>query len=639
MMNSDASVKGVSRVEDNNKTQNVPLAASQEPVKEDQSTSALSNGWKYWKKRQGSAEHANRKMSSIDPLAIPDAVSQRPANIPPVRSEPAMNSNAPPSIKDNNEQLHINTSQHEELQPTQVGWSKWLNPMNYIPEQAFNFPVHHLPSTGSQHLSDSQSTHSSLTSATPTDSGWFGWVWGPKKQSDEALSHDLISSIELKKNLKEAKKAIQSPDSVWAWYQNHYNDRIDGELSVLDTKTETSPVELTKYPGNLKKNEGDKAVVVPDFKECFREITTKTKIRIATQLYYNYPTEEHLYIKKNVHKPLIRYVLVVSVVGNLKGAKSTISAKSLSSLAVESVKDWYSNKETSFDYQVESISLEAAKMSEESSEDLFKLLINWREDFKKIDHLYIVGYNNSVPLAAKLLDILIARNHFENARKFGLLSLDGLVPGPYLEEADTPNISYCTDFNETLTDLIENHNVKMSIVGTQNNIPGSLAIHLRHPNIFRSLYIPTASYDNEFEIRLFQILLMAHNLGHSSTRLLIQLNKYFTSQANILEDLNTQFYANAAQNSLSTTTLIHGKKVTQDIVKDSILDNEYNLIWTLHAFIDDFKKIKNINAHSRVVEFIEAYKRWDPQSKSLKELKFMLEVLRVDDYSNALLRR
>lgn len=632
MMNSEASIKSASQAEENSKNLSELPDASQEPVKEDPSNLALSNGWKYWKKRQGSAEHANRKMSSIDPLAIPDAVSQR--SIAPVRPDPTT-SNIPSSIKSDYQHI-ITPQQQQSLQ--QNGWSKWFNPMNYIPEQAFNFPSHQLPSSGSQHHSDSQSTHSSLTS-TPADNGWFGWVWGPKKQSDEALSHDLISSIELKKNLKEAKKAIQSPASVWAWYQNHYNDRIDGELSVLDTKTETSPVELTKYPGNLKNDDGDNGVVVPNFKECFREITTKTKIRIATQLYYNYPTEKHLYIKKNIHKPLIRYVLVISVVGSLKGAKSTVSAKSLSSLAVDSVKSWYADKETSFDYQVESISLEAAKMSEESSEDLFKLLINWREDFKKIDHLYIVGYNNSVPLAAKLLDILITRNHFENARKFGLLSLDGLVPGPYLEEADIPNISYCTDFNETLTDLIERHNVKLSILGSLNNIPGSLAIHLRHPNIFRSLYIPKATYANEFEIHLFQILLMAHNLGHSSTRLLIQFNKYFTSQTSILDDLSAGFFTNAAQNSLSTTTLMHGKKVTEDLVKDSTLDNEYNLIWTLHAFIDDFKKIKNINAHMRVVEFIESYKKWDPQSKSLKELKFMLEVLRIEDYSNALLRR
>ncbi|ODQ62383.1 hypothetical protein WICANDRAFT_87857, partial [Wickerhamomyces anomalus NRRL Y-366-8] len=209
------------------------------------------------------------------------------------------------------------------------------------------------------------------------------------------------------------------PDAIWGWYQNHYNDRKDGELSVLDTKTETNPVDLNKYPGQYQEPEGNEGCVVPDFMECFREITTKTKVRIATELYYNYPTEKHLYIKRKIHKPLIRYVLVVSVMGGSKGSKANVvNSKTLSSLAVQSIKDWYTDKETSYDYQIESVSLEASKLTENTSEDLFKLLINWREQFKKIDHVFFVGYSTSVPLSAKLLEIMISRNLFDNSKNY-----------------------------------------------------------------------------------------------------------------------------------------------------------------------------------------------------------------------------
>lgn len=633
VMNSTVSIKSGNQIDGN---KNGPDSG---PVKEEPDPSNLANGWKYWKKRQGSAENSNRKMSSIDPLQVADSSNNRNADETPIRLEETITPGGAQTAKDDDNNAKIREDQ--QLEPTQQEqeWKKWFNPWSYIPSEAFNFPTNRLPSSPQLHH-DSQSEHSStLMSSTPTDNGWFGWIWPRQKTSEENLSHDLISSIELKKHVKEAKKAIQSPDSVWGWYQNHFNNRKDGQLSVLYTKTETNPVELSKYPGQYQEAKFNEGSIVPSFKECFRQITTKTKVRIATELYYNYPTEKHLYIKKNVHKPLIRYILGVSVIGGAKGSKANVvNSKSLSSIAVQSLKNWYADKETNYDYQIESVSLEATKLTENTTEDLFKLLINWREHFKKIDHVFVVGYSSSVPLAAKLLEILISRNLFDNVRKLGLLSIDGIIPGPYLEETESVSASYCPDFNQTLKTLIEQYNVKFSIIGTLNNIPGSLAIHLKHPNILRSLHISKANYDNDFEYHLFQILLISHNLGHSSTRLLIQLNRYFTSSTNILEDLNAEFFANAVNHSLSTTSLIYNKRMTSDLVNDSILDNEYNLIWTLHAFIDDFKKLKNINSHSRVVKFIDSYSSWDPQSKNLKELKYMLEVLRIDDYCGALLR-
>ncbi|CCH42672.1 hypothetical protein BN7_2216 [Wickerhamomyces ciferrii] len=617
------------------------VRSAQDSSNGDLSSSNLSTAWKYWKKKQGSAENTTRKISSIDPLEAYDAShssetdQQTTNNDSQIRPAEIQNNedskiNNPP--QDNNQIIHPNAPQAQHQQ-----WQSWLNPFSYLPQESFSFPGNQLPSLQSQHRSnDNQSEHSStLSSATPTENGWFGWIWPKKQQSEENLNQEMLSSIELKRNLKEAKKAIQNPDSIWAWYQNHYNDRHDGEISVLETKTETSPVEMNKFPMQYNKTNTEFGDVVPKFDECYREITTKTTIRIATELYYNYPTEKHLYIKKNTHKPLITNILVVSVTGK---TNKTLSAKSLSSLAVESIKDWYSDKETSFDYQIESVSLEAAKINEDSSEDLFKLLINWREQFKTIDFVFFAGYDNSVPLSAKLLEIMIERNLFTNSKKFGLLSVDGIIPGPYLDEPNKSQISYCPDFNHIIVNLIELYNVKFTIIGTLNSIPGSLALHLKHPNIFRSMHILESSYENTFEVYLFQLLLIAHNLGHPTTRLLIQLNKFFnTTTASIADHLDKNDFHNAIKNSLNTTSLFQSKKITLDLVNDSILDNEYNLIWTLHAFVDDFKKIKNIESHKWVSNFITSYKDWDPQSKSLKELKYMLEVLKIEDYCGALL--
>jgi hypothetical protein len=575
--------------------------------------------WRYWKKRQGSAEHQNRKLSSIDPLEAPQG------QIEPVQALGTLISREPVLL----DGATVSNATIHDGKP-EISWLQYLNPMSYLPPETFNFPQGQYRESQQQQRARSQSELSSQSNS----QGWFRWFgWNSRRDGDDELIHDLQSSTEIKKNLKDVKKAVQSQDSIWAWYHLSGTE-ARGEASVLGTKTETSPVEMKKYPNTIPSSLSEEScTILPTVEENYREITVKTKVRLATELYYNYPAERHIYLKRHTNRPIMESIIIISVVAQSK-TKNNLIAKKLSDLTSESVKNWLKDNRKTHECRIETISLEAAKVNDNTTENIMKLLINWRENLKNADCVIVVGFKNSFPLATSLLDTMISRDIVNTKQKFGLVSVDGTIPGPYLEDQEASTISYSRDFQTVFSKIIHNYDVKVTVVGTLNNSSASLALHLEHANIFRTMYFPKCTYNNEFEIQLFQLLLMAHNLGQESCRLLLQLSKYFTSSPISSDEMHLQMFIAPVYICLSTTRLIKPRPVRLNIVKDPILNNNYNLIWNLHAFMDNFKKISHIDAPNRIKKLLECYKTWDPQTKQLKDLKYMFEVLKIEDYSH-----
>lgn len=586
---------------------------------------AFQESWRYWKNRQGSAEHHSRKMSSIDPLQCTQAqAAQVTAKGPVVSSMPEQLPNG-----------EVSGGVSAVAAAQQVPWTQYLNVLQYIPPQPFNFGT-------TKPLDEQRPRSQSEASSQGHLQGWFGWMnWGAHR--DDELVHDLQSTAEIRRNIKEAKKAVQSQDAVWAWYHHSGVVETQGEVSVLGTKTETAPVEMKKYPTNSIPTavNNNAAKVVPDLVECFREITLKTKLRTSVQLYYNYPTERHLYLKRHIESPVIQKCVVISLVGQCK-VKHNCYAKQLSHSMSACLEQWIKDNAPTYDHSIETISLEASKITTQSLENMVKLLINWRDNLKNADCIIVTGFKNSFPLATQLLYTLITRGLVNDTQKFGLVSIDGTIPGAYLEEPEVSTISYAAkEFDTAFVNLVYSHNVKVTIIGTaMNNVAASLALHLEHPNIFRTIHFPSTSYNNEFEVKLFQLLLIAHNLGQTSCRLLLQLSKYFSAQQHAFsaEDLHPQMFKTAVYNTLNTTRLMKQRPPRLNIIEDPILSNNYNLVWTLHAFMDNFKTLRHVESTERIRQLVLAYRDWDPQTKQLKDLKYMFEVLQIDEYSQTMLR-
>lgn len=597
----------------------------------DERRDAFQESWKYWKKRQGSSEHHHRKLSSIDPLqpvsqapyvnSDPDIVNgdtqqQQLSSLPPSR-EPVL-LNGATAVNGHKGDSDVRT------------WSSYLNVLNFLPP----IPLHSVSET--LHQEENQRPHAHSVSS--QGAGWLSWFqWGTQNQDDE-LVRDLQSSAEIKKNIREAKRAIENSDSIWAWYHLSGTE-AHGETSVLGTKTEMSPVEMKKYPNGDTQAPltTDKGQVVPLVKDCFRNITLKTKVRTAVQLYYRYPAERHIYLKNNLQKPPINRVVVISAVAQHKG-KRNITARELSDCTSLSIKKWLENNELlQEDCSIETISLEAPKTNDATQDNLFKLVINWRESLRNADCLLMVGFKSSFSLVVQLLDMLVSRSLLKEQLKLGLISIYGIIPGPYLEDSESPKLPDASELQTTLSNLIENHNLKVTIVGSTANVAASLALQYRHANIFRTMYFPDTQYNNNFEVDLFEILLMSSNLGQPSFRLLLQLSKYFTQQSTPQTILHQKMFDSLVYNTLSTTRLIEPTCIKTNEIHDSVLNNNYNLVWTLHAFLDNFRKIKHIDSSKRIEKLITDYKSWEPQSKPLKDLKYMFEVLKIDDYNQMVL--
>lgn len=649
-------------------------------------SSAINSSWTIWKKRQGSAEsehHAeqDRRNSSIDPLE--GSQHRDPAGLPQSQLLAAIST-----------PMDTNTMSSGSSSPSgtaNYSWTSWLNPVGYFSRSSNNHQTHK-----NQVGSEDSSISPSVEAQQQQHSSWFYSSWfSPSVNSktfEESIPNGILNSQELKLNIKESRKAIETDNNCcWAWFQTIDStsgefDDLDssiGEASVINTKSEVVPVPFKKYPYTINFSRKDQiGEIEPSILLNYRPITTKTKIRIATQVYYNFKRERHLYLrsnyldKSNNLSKSIKNILVVSITNNnhliassssnsnSNNNKSSMNSKKISDLCINSIKKCLLNNSTDKldEFNIQSISLEYNKSNDETIDNLFKLLMNWKECFKSVDYLQFIGYGSSFLITCEILKKVLDTDELisNSFVKVGLLSLNGSLPTQYNQDKPksiithtkssgnlvgeantTPVITHesikVKNFHVLISELI-NRNVKMEFLGSISNYNTSLALELSHPNIFRSIYFNKTDYNNNFEVVLFKMLMISINLGAPIQKFLIQLKKYFCLGANeavnnsFANDLNVIFFDSMVSFGLLTTNLYSKKSECLNFVKFSeeeyqLIDNEYNLIWSFHEFIEIFKEFKNLNSIELLSSLKKEYRNWNPTSKPLKELKFMLHVV------------
>lgn len=472
-----------------------------------------------------------------------------------------------------------------------------------------------------------------------------------------------VASSLINKLLKDTRRQIKKDEPTWGWYQpcsisnSSATNSFPGELSILGSKSETSPITFPKYPVSDPPLEmpGNITKVIPKFEENFRRMTTRTKIRIAFELYYKFPTETHLYQKREKRQKQLhnndgeviydeKKALIISITDGRAAFKSQKIAN-----AARSALESFSSTTC---YHTDTIALElgkqASSMTNETTEDIFKLLINWRESFFDVEILIIIGLQDCVKISVDLLDALINRKSFPKLWKSGLVLMEGSVT------------SYSLIDIIKLDQLLYTNNTKISIVGSLQTIPGSLALPFKHPNIHRSLFIPVINEAHDaFKVQLFKMLLISVNLGKDhlelSKRLILQISKYFNHQQHrsittttttttsknndavspqtkpsnanstatttsnqttislsFINQITSESFSPILTHQLHSTSLFRRQHLQQlPIQTDEILENKYNLIWNLHAFLDEFKKLPNIDANLEIDALLSSFKSWD----------------------------
>ncbi|GMM38738.1 hypothetical protein DASC09_060770 [Saccharomycopsis crataegensis] len=343
--------------------------------------------------------------------------------------------------------------------------------------------------------------------------GWWNsnWIWNSISQAQSPT--DLVSedgdhheSIDSKKARKVIKSFDVNTPSYWAFI-SHDPNLIIGELAIGETEFEDNPIMMfnelpkskmeqamidKKTTANNRNNEKimrkdscesedifdrneSQQNVFPTFKECYRPLEVKTRIRlIARKLLRNIkiaemsiPIERHLYHdSKLTHKDhknnsseldLQKKLLVVNIQNFLplellkyvddKSVYSVDSSKAIINLA----RRWGQSKGFDTDtLEIELLTLRGKNLVTDQVENFFEIIIkNWIMKFSECDYLLFVGNFNSGPIAVHILSKCFKKYKkiFADISKIGIISINGIWSGPLI----TNNEKKSRDKNDTST--------------------------------------------------------------------------------------------------------------------------------------------------------------------------------------------
>ena len=282
-----------------------------------------------------------------------------------------------------------------------------------------------------------------------------------------------IEQIDFLEN--EAKDMISKKSKSWCWYEavphistsSNIIDSPDtpGIISVYGTGSAKCPLPLNKYPGDGN-NPGynvfinDSLILPSESPLDFLHVQPlRTKILNTIKNYYNFPNEQHLYLRQNKTAILKdKKVIIISVVGDLpekyeqRSLESQRSAYYLSRKLSQNLTHEQPERILTLSFQCPLHSQELIPTYKECVE----LLNHWAHLFKGVDSVFFVGVYHSVPLTL-LLAKYIVQNHevleFDENTTVGVLSFQSCLQGYRFWD-------HSTDFvNNSYSNLSSNTNI------------------------------------------------------------------------------------------------------------------------------------------------------------------------------------
>lgn len=557
-----------------------------------------------------------------------------------------------------------------------------------------SIPNNHQPDNRDEELN----SEGTLTENTIKESNtsWFSWWWSnkddPNNDIDDENASDLYKSV--KQTIENSKGT-----SYYAFRALKSNRKMsEVELAVSDTLTEIQPIrhfskrrpltpnELQEIslkaqpPNGSIKSSGSSVnsdvihsrnYIIPQIEDNYRSITWKTKARLfGEHIIYNENTsEKHIYRNtgSNIKHKREKYIKKIVIVGvhsflPIKMVKGLIGDSTGNSIkfvneATSAIKEWFLTEPEDSLVEIETIALEGEGRTEERVSKLYKLLENWMQSINECDFLFFVSHSHGSVVAIHLLAELLIQHPRLAKKKVGLLSMCGMINGPYLGlDSKLVVRAYTTIENEIIAELFElqkpksllstklnrsmkilmDYGVKVSFSGAPNDqlvpLSSSLAVGFSHPNIHRFIYIHHKCDLPPFMISLLRIAVTLRNLGRTDFNLLRDLSDFCVGtiseggHCKIFRD--TQVYATAIKHTLETTRLTHYHPFQVEPVAGSkTLQNYYNLSSAARSLIHELTLTKNICNAKLAFQLIQDFKLWSPTQKQWKELKCCFEAL------------
>ncbi|CAI4964683.1 BAD_HP_G0001370.mRNA.1.CDS.1 [Saccharomyces cerevisiae] len=255
---------------------------------------------------------------------------------------------------------------------------------------------------------------------------------------DDNTRYSQLNTEQINFLENEAKDIISKKSKSWCWYEaiphisNSSNiiDSIDtpGIISVSGTGSAKCPLPLNKYPGeggnpgyNVFIN--DSLILPSDNPLNFLHVQPlRTKVLNTIKNYYNFPNEQHLYLRQKKTALLKdKRIIIISVVGDLpekyeqRSLESQRSAYYLSRKLSQNLAQEQPQRVLTLSFQCPLHNQDLIPTYKECVE----LLNHWAHLFKEVDSIFFVGVYHSVPLTLLLAKYIVQNNEVLDYNNLG----------------------------------------------------------------------------------------------------------------------------------------------------------------------------------------------------------------------------
>jgi len=286
---------------------------------------------------------------------------------------------------------------------------------------------------------------------------------------------------------------------------------------------------------------------------------------------------------------------------------------------------------------------------------LYDLVLQWRDALAKADLVFFAAHSQGAVVTASLIaKLLDARVLDPRRQNISMLAMAGSWLGPMpgmdetlvmkaitriehdslleLFELQRSTTAVSTELHNSLTRILE-RGVKLTLVGSADDqlIPlySALALDLRHPNVFRAVYIDGKDVIPHVVAPLLQLALRQLNAGRQDHGVIVELSATLagalTSKGHSKLYSHDAVYDLAFQVALETqagsTAASAGTRVEDFEIPRAAVANPYRLPWAVQALVSD-SRTKELNPV--VAELVHQFRAWQPETKAMKDLKWRL---------------
>ncbi|VEU21724.1 DEKNAAC102261 [Brettanomyces naardenensis] len=444
-------------------------------------------------------------------------------------------------------------------------------------------------------------------------------------------------------------------------------DAIETQTSVLLQESASEGTKTSKKKGkeDLPKRPN---LIVPSFKETLPPSTTFSSIVSGfkrAKVVLGYPGQRQLHLFRRQAPIKFKRVLVIGVHGFFPNrvlrpilGEPTGTSMKFAQVAERAILSWA--RDNDLKVEIQKIALEKEGKIFDRVDFFYDILKRSAEDIKQADFIFVCAHSQGTPVAVMLMSKLLEYGVIDENKRIGILGMAGINNGPFYGMEQSLFVrAYSTFENESMLELFQfqnfeslqsrkylesirnlvRHNAKITFAGSIDDqlVPlySSIASHVKHPNIYKAVYIDGGSDTPDFVARIVKVSCMLQNLGYSDHDVIKEISYALAGpltgggHSTIYNDLDVyklalDFTLKTEDSQLSVEEPVMFKSF--DLKR--LGSNPFNLPWCVRGLF--FEAIRRLHDGRREIDLVfKEFEEWNPDSKALKDVKYRLNGIKA----------